>query len=237
MIKESTQPRPKDSSTGKKMPAWSFSSYQAYLQCPKRFYLTRVAKVIREPETEVLRWGNTVHAALEARVKDGTPLPEGMTQWEKYARWSARAGGTVHTELAVGVDENLKPVDFWAKDVWCRGKLDLTIKGDEVAVVLDWKTGKIRADSEQLKLFAGFAFAWFPEIQHVHTGYVWLNHDKVTGEHYSRDQMGEIWSSFTPAIQRIQASFASGDWPARPSGLCRQWCPIPRKLCPHSGLA
>lgn len=228
------QLRPPDSSKSK-TPPWSFTSYSAYLTCPKRFYLTRIAKAILEPETEVLRWGKSVHRALELRVKDDTPLPDGMKQWEKYARWAASIGGQVATEQQVALDKHLTPVDYWSKDAWCRGVLDLTITGNSVAIVCDYKTGKIRSDSDQLKLFAGFTFATQPQVQTVHTAYIWLNHDKVTGERYERSQLDNIWNTFRPAIERIERSHASGDWPARPSGLCANWCPVPRSVCPHSG--
>ena len=230
---ELPQPHPKASSG--KAPAWSFTSYSAYLTCPKRYYLTRVAKTITEPETEVLRWGKQVHKALELRVKDGTALPEGMTQWEKYARWTASLGGEVITEQEIAIDKHLAPVDYWSKDAWCRGVLDLTIVGSHTAVVCDYKTGKIRADSDQLKMFAGFIFATQPQITTVHTAYIWLNHDKATGERYDRTQLDSIWDNFRPGVDRIERSFASGDWPAKPSGLCNNWCPVPRSLCPHSG--
>lgn len=230
-----TPPPHRTGSSTNKVPAWSFTSYQAYLTCPKRYYLTRVAKTIKEPETEVLRWGKQVHKAMEDRVKDGAPLPEGMTQWEKYARWTASIGGTVQTEQQIALNAQLEPVDYWSKQAWCRGVLDLTITGDRVAIVCDYKTGKIRSDSDQLKLFAGFTFATQPQVDVVHTAYIWLNHDKVTGERYDRSQLDNIWQTFKPAIERIESSYASGDWPARPSGLCRNWCPVPKSLCPHSG--
>lgn len=224
---------PLDSST--KIPPWSFTSQQAYTTCPKRYYLTRIAKAIKEPETEVLRWGKTVHKALELRVRDGIPLPEGMEKWEKYARWTASLDGDVQAEASVALDANRNPVDYWSRDAWCRGQLDLTIRAGETAIVLDWKTGKIRADSDQLKLFAGFTFAANPGINTVHTGYVWLNHDKVTGGTYERSQVDEIWGTFQPVIERIQRSYESNDWPPRPSGLCSNWCPVPKSMCRYSG--
>lgn len=216
-----------------KMPAWSWSSYQDYLNCPLQYNLTRVTKQVVRPETEHLVWGNKVHSALEDRVKDGTPLPDGMQKWEKYARWATDSGVPPITERKVALDKDLNPVDFWDKKAWCRGVLDLTLLADTLAVVLDWKTGKVRAESDQLKLFAGFIFAWHSEVDTVRTGYVWLNHDKVTEQTYQRIHVEQIWSTFSPGLERMERSYNSGDWPARPSGLCG-WCPVGRGLCKYS---
>ena len=221
------------------IPAWSWTSYSAFQTCPKRYQLTRVTKEVKEPETEVLRWGKAVHAALENRVKDDTPLPEGMGQWEKYARWadSLKDKAQVTTEQQVALDKNLNPVGYWDKSAWVRGVFDLAFVGKKLAGIWDWKTGKIRDGSDQLKLFAGFAFAMYPEIQEVKTGYVWLNHMTMTGETYTRDQVQGIWDTFHPTVDRIALAYENDDWPTRPSGLCRNWCPVPRSLCRHSGRA
>lgn len=221
------------------IPAWSWTSYSAFQTCPKRYQLTRVTKEVKEPETDVLRWGKEVHKALELRVKDGTPLPEGMTQWEKYARWaiSLKDKAEVVTEQQVALDKDLNPVDYWDKSAWVRGVFDLSVVGKGFASILDYKTGKIRDSSEQLKLFAGFAFAMNPNIQEVKTIYIWLNHMKMTGETYTRDQLQSIWLFFQPTVDRIALAYENNDWPTRPSGLCRNWCPVPRSLCRHSGRA
>lgn len=217
-----------------KLPAWSWSSYSDYLNCPLQYKLTRVTKAVVRPESEHLAWGNKVHSALELRVKDGTPLPPGMEKWEKYAKWATNLSSlTPVTERKVALDENLKPVEFWDKKAWCRGVLDLTILADTLAVVLDWKTGKVRADSDQLKLFAGFIFSLHPEIQTVRTGYVWLNHDKVTEQTYQRFHVEQIWDTFKPGLERMKRSHGSGYFPPRPSELC-SWCPVGRDHCKYS---
>lgn len=194
---------------------------------------------MKEPETDVLRWGKEVHSALELRVKEDKPLPEGMTQWEKYARWACKLKETarVETEQQVALDKNLQPVDYWDKTAWVRGVFDLSFVGKKLAGIWDWKTGKVREASDQLKLFAGFAFAIHPDIQEVQTGYVWLNHMKMTGETYRREDVPKIWETFQPTVDRITLAYENDEWPARPSGLCAKWCPVPRSLCRYSGRA
>ena len=55
---------------------WSYSSLNAWEQCPRRYHLTRIAKVISEPQTEATLHGNEVHKALENAV--GKALPGGL---------------------------------------------------------------------------------------------------------------------------------------------------------------
>ena len=52
---------------------WSYSSLQAFETCPRRFYLTRIAKLASEAQTQATLWGNEVHKALELAVA-GTVL-------------------------------------------------------------------------------------------------------------------------------------------------------------------
>jgi len=219
------------------IPPWSWTSYSAFQTCPKRYQLTRVTKEVVEPETEVLRWGKTVHKALEDRVKDGTPLPDGMQQWEKYARWACTLKNTaqVATEKQIALDKTLSPVDYWDKSAWVRGVFDLSFVGHKLAGIWDWKTGKVRDGSDQLKLFAGFAFALYPDITEVKTGYVWLNHMKMTGGTYYREDINALWNTFKPTVERITLAYENDEWPTRPSGLCAKWCPVPRRLCRYSG--
>jgi len=219
------------------IPPWSWTSYSSYQTCPFRYKVTRVTKEIVEPETEALRWGKLAHKALEDRVKDGVALQDGMEKWEKYARLAdkMKAIATVETERQIALDENLVPVDYWSKDAWVRGVVDLAIKGSQVIGIWDYKTGKIRDASEQLKLFACFAFALYPEAREVHTQYIWLNHDKITGCSYRREDLPVLWGAFEATVARLALSYATNNWPTKPSGLCRAHCAVPKSLCKYSG--
>ena len=64
------------------MPPVSHSGLSKFETCPRQYYLTKVAKTVVEPATVHTDWGNVVHKALEDRIMRGTPLPEGMDQYE-----------------------------------------------------------------------------------------------------------------------------------------------------------
>lgn len=215
--------------------AWSFSSLSAFETCPLRYKLTRVTKVVQEPQSEAMLWGNRVHKALEERVRDGTPLPATLAGYESISAKIAGSGGSVVVEQKLTVNENFQPTSWFAKDAWCRGIVDVGVIGSTSAVILDWKTGNRKVDLDQLKLFAGMAFAHYPEIKTVKTGFVWLKENTIDKEEFTREQIGEIWGEFLPRVARLNQAFETGRWQPKPSGLCRSWCPVGKSNCEFCG--
>ena len=214
---------------------WSYSSLNAFETCPKRYYLTIVSKQVKEPQTEATLHGNEVHKALELAIKGDQQL---VPKYKQYApiveRVRARDGKRL-VEHKFGLTSSFKPTTFFAKDVWVRGVIDFLLAGEKTAVALDWKTGKVKTDGDQMKLFAGAAFASFPWIERVKVGYVWLANDKVTPGEYTRDDIPEIWDTFLPRVQRMETAAKADRWLPNPSGLCRAFCPVGRRLCDFCG--
>lgn len=58
-----------------KAPAWSYSSITLFDQCPKKYYHLRVAKDIKEPESDAMMYGKDLHSAAEHYIRDDKPLP------------------------------------------------------------------------------------------------------------------------------------------------------------------
>lgn len=216
---------------------WSYSSLTAFETCPKRYYLTKVAKTVKEPQTEATIHGNAVHKALEISVRDRTPLPEKYSTYTPLVNTVLQSPGAKHTELKFGLTRNLTPTGFFASDVWCRGVLDLQVVKPDYVVVLDWKTGKPKPDADQLQLFAGAAFSLHPTVNKVKTGYAWLAYGKLDTETFTRDDVKSIWAEFIPRVQRMDEAAKRNDYPPRPSGLCRSWCPVSKQQCEFSGKA
>lgn len=216
---------------------WSYSSLSAFETCPRRFYLTRIAKVVKEPQTEATIWGNEVHKALENAVKGVAALPERFKSYGPIVTRIKGFPGQKHAEQKFALTKAFKPTTFFASDAWFRGVTDLTLisKDKSKAAVLDYKTGKIKTDGDQLKLFAGATFAAHPYIEEVNTAYVWLGGDKVTSATFTKEDVPLIWQEFIPRVQRMEAAQKNNKWVPNPSGLCRQWCPVGKKLCEFCG--
>lgn len=206
------------------MRTWSFSSMNTYQTCPRQYYLTYVNKVIPYQETEATIWGSEVHKALEDYVGAGADLQEKYKPFKKWGDKILSLPGEKFVERKMALNANLEPVDFDDVSAWCRGIIDVCIIDGKRAATFDYKTGKIRADSDQLKLFAGFVFQHFPEVESVKTAYIWLKHDQTTVEKYTREDLPEIWEHFMTKAQRLQQSYERDKWVPKPSGLCNGWC-------------
>ena len=212
------------------IPPWSYSSLTKFETCPKQYHIVRVLKKVKEPPTAHTEWGNEVHSALGHRVKDGTPLPEKMQQWEPYAaRFAALPG--VFAEREYAFNRNLEPVGWWDKDAWCWGIVDVGATAKSCAILADWKTGKPKPDSGQLQLFAAFHMTAEPEVKEVNTLFLWLAHNKATRQDYTADQIPAIWQEYVSRSLRLESAYENDKWPARPSGRCRGWCPVGRENC------
>lgn len=216
--------------------AWSYSALTAFETCPRRFQLTRVTKQVREPQTEATIWGNKVHKALEDFAKSGKPLTPDLEKYAKYVKKIQSYEGKRVVEERVALDRNFRPTTWMAKDVWVRGIIDIGVVGSEKAYLLDWKTGKRRPDSNQLKLFAALAFAMYPWIDKVVTGFIWLKTSEFDKEVFTRDQLPEIWNEFLPRLSRVAIAYDQDKWTPKPSGLCKNWCPVGRQQCEFCGV-
>jgi CRISPR/Cas system-associated exonuclease Cas4 (RecB family) len=208
--------------------SWTYSRLESFETCPKKFYHLSVAKDFVDPPTEATKWGERVHKAFEDRITIGTPLPEGMTQWNSIADKIAAMPGEKKAEEKLAINKGFQPVP-WA-EAWSRGIADLLITQNKQGVVLDYKTGK-RKPSEQLALYAAFAFAHYPKLEKVTTGFVWLKEKKIDKQTFHKDEVPVIWRELLPKVHKLESAYERNSWPARPSGLCKGWCPV--TSCPH----
>ena len=213
------------------MKAWSYSGLSKYENCPRQFYYTKVAKTVVEPDTVHTIWGKEVHAALEFRVKDGTPLPEKMAKWEPIAAKFANAPGEVFTERQYAITRDMKQTEWDAADCWYRGIIDDGVDTGKVSVLGDYKTGKVKDDFDQMSLFAATHMTLHPEIEVSRAMYIWLAHNKVTRKDVKRDLVPVIWADFMVRSQRLEKAYEQDKWLPRPSGLCNGWCPVGRSNC------
>jgi len=205
---------------------WSYSTLNSFETCPRKHYHTSIKKDYVEAPSEAMAWGSAVHKAMEERIAKGRRLRNGLDKYEKICAKFDNVKGTVIAEQKVCLNENLQPTGYFDKDAWVRGVFDVVVLDDKSAKIIDWKTGKRKPDSEQLKLFAGLALGTY-EVDRVTTQFVWLQ-DKVADrpDEFLREDEAGIWEDFLPRVERFKESYIASDWPEKPSGLCRGWCPV-----------
>jgi RecB family exonuclease len=203
----------------------SYSAIKLFENCPLRYYRQRILKDVVDEGGEASKYGERVHAMLEQRLKGAALEPE-VAQYEPLCASVEKlaAPGEPHVEKELVLTENLTPTGWWDADAWLRSKLDVLVILGNVAVVMDWKTGKRNADQFQMQLFAAQVFKHYPEVQQVKTSLVWLKTLEMDTNTYHRDDANALWAEVMQRIRRIHAAYEHDNWPARPSGLCR-FCP------------
>ena len=213
------------------MTAWSYSSLTAFETCPRQYHITRVLKAVTQPETEEQRWGNEVHKALELRVREGVPLPPKLVQFEPIAAKILSSKGAVFAEQKIGLTDQLEPCGFFDTNCWYRGIIDVGVVHTLTVSLLDYKTGKIKDDHNQLDLFSAAYMSAHPEVKSAKSGYIWLKHGKMTCKSLNREKVPIIWHDFRYRVDRLNTAYANEKWVPNPSGLCKGWCPVGRERC------
>jgi len=148
---------------------WSYSSLGLFQQCPKKYYHLRVAKDVKEPETEAILYGKRVHEAAEFYISKGTPLPPPFEQFRDVLDMLKEMPGDKLCEYKMGLTSDLQACGFFDENVWFRGVADLVIINGEVARVIDYKTGKsseyaTEVPTKNTKLFKHFSHV-YKELQ------------------------------------------------------------------------
>lgn len=221
---------------------WSYTALSTFTNCPKQYYHKYVAKDVKEVKSQQQLWGTSVHEAFEARQgPDRVALPDELAVHEPFMQkieggWE----GSIMVELDAALNKRLQPCGFFSDDVWWRGKVDLlkyanTLEGKQVthtqAKIVDYKTGKIKPDFRQLKLFALWGFYYFPKAPTIDVEFYWTVDQSTTRKVYGRAEIPEMWGSFVGDLKQYAEAFATEKWQPRPSGLCNGWCPV--KDCQH----
>jgi hypothetical protein len=214
---------------------WSYSSIGLFDQCPKKYYHLRVIKDIVEPETEHLTYGKMVHEAAEKYIRDGEPIPEKFLFIAPVLDVLKEIPGQKLCEHKMGLTEDLEPCGFFDKNVWFRGVVDLLIIQDDLAHIVDYKTGKSAqyADTKQLELMALAVFKHFPLVERVKAGLAFLVSEDFVKANYTKYDAPEKWLTWIQQTDKLTAAYDNDVWNAKPNFTCRKFCPV--KDCEHNG--
>jgi hypothetical protein len=205
---------------------WSFSSLKDFINCPKQYYHTKVAKDFVKKTTDNMLYGTAVHKACEDYVRDGTPLAKNYERFKRQLDALLEIKGTKYCEHEMALTREREPCAFDSDTRWVRGIVDLLIVDDEDAFIVDYKTGSNRyPDPKQLKLMALMTYAHFPKVERIKAGLLFVMHNTFVTEEYARSDINKLWSNFLPTLDQLQVSYENDMWFAKPSGLCG-WCPV-----------
>ena len=216
---------------------WSFSALDTYANCPRQYFHKYVAKDVPKDTSPEMTWGNQVHKAFEDRQSSlNTPLPDTMAEHEPYMLKldEQKAGRYFDVERKIALDKTGKPVnEFFGDHIWWRGVIDWHCIDEAAAraTMVDYKTGKPHDKWKQLGMFGIWIFMAYPKVDLVSAKFYWTKTQTETKKVWGRADLEHLWGMFMPDLKRYAQSFKQDEWPEKPSGLCRGWCPV--KDCPH----
>jgi CRISPR/Cas system-associated exonuclease Cas4 (RecB family) len=220
----------------KPLTSWSFSRYQDYKQCPRKFKLKHIDR-IKEPGSEALDRGAAIHELAENYLKGKIArIPKELktfeTEFKKLKQLYKSKVNAMHVEDNWAFTKTWDETqwDNWAH-CWVRIKLDCAhLEQDGVLVVTDWKTGKFREEMneayvEQLELYALSALLLKPWLKEVRPRLVYLDASMIypfedeplvyTQKDVAR--LKKLWE------KRVAPMFKDKVFAPRPNNKCR-WC-------------
>ncbi len=221
----------------KKEFAWSYSKLKNFMSCPKKHYEVDLAKNYAEtgnddPNTPLNR-GNRAHEQLALALTTRQPISEEFKDYQPWVDRILAGPGQLLVEQKYAITRDFGPTTYFAKDVWYRGIGDVVRIDGPVALVLDWKTGKVLVDSVQLMLMAQCIFSHYPDVQVVRSEFVWLGDDCSTPEVFTRTEVAGQWVHLMERVNALELAHKLQNYPPKPSGLCKSWCPV--SSCPYHG--
>lgn len=216
--------------------AWSFSALKTFQSCPKKYYHLKVAKDVKEQQSEIMLYGIDAHKAAELYIANNQELPGKYEFMRKQLDKLKALDGDKYCEFKFGLTKEMQPCDFFGSNVWLRGAIDLLVVNTEkgIARMIDYKFGKSKnADMSQLQLMSLAVFKMFPEVKKVKAGLLFCAEDKMMPIQYEQSNAPTMWMDWLPEVARLEAAYENNVWNPNPSGLCKAWCPV--VSCAHNG--
>jgi RecB family exonuclease len=177
---------------------------------------------------ELLEQGRVTDAGTHL-IREAATL---VTHW--LAQWTVPLEHVVAVEHALAVDASGRRVEWDGPDAFIRGRLDLVTVAGPRATVLDWKSGWVSEDEENLRvawapgLYAALLWAWAPRLEDVWVEYHYLRTGRIARIVLTRAEAAESLALARALAARIAAALAAPDDPAafppRPSTACHT-CP------------
>lgn len=214
---------------------WSFSSLKTFQQCPKKYYHTKVAKDVVEPDTTATLYGKKAHTVAEEYIRDSKPIPEAFDYMQETLDVLNNMEGEKLCEVKLGLTKDLKACDFHAPDVWWHGIADLVVINEAkgLAHSADYKTSKSAryADVKQLDLVAAGIFAKFPKINKVKSALIFVVSKEFVQATHHREMMPKYLEQPAKDVARIEAALENGVWNPSSGPLCK-FCAV--KQCEYN---
>lgn len=208
------------------MIAWSWSRLDTFEACPLQFYHKNILKSVPFEQNDAQIRGERIHKHLEMALATGKLDPE-VAHMQPFIDQLRRIRFDEQViEADFALNKRMESVGWFDKSVWVRIKQDFLGCYGNRAIAIDWKTGKNRGYSDQLKLYAGYALHIWPQVEQVATSYIFVDSNEKETKVFTRADYTHIWNEFGDRAERIQIANEQGEWPAKPSAMACRFCPV-----------
>ena len=215
---------------------WSYTKLKDFENCPLRFQHKHILKTLPfDDKNPHIINGQRKHKMLEDAAKsllsgNAKCDPEVLHVYPLVQDF-CQLHSNVQVEIRYAFNEQLKPVDYFAKDVWFRCVTDIVGIAGDCSNSLDWKTGKVRHDDDQLKLVSVSGLLATPHVNSAWSSFVWIDHREASQpKAVHRCDVDAIMNEFGGRAAMIDSAIRTGSWPAKKCSDCK-WCEV--KVCPN----
>lgn len=185
-----------------KIEQWSFTRYNDHNKCPYKAGLKHVMKM-KEPSSPQAERGIDVHRLGEDYLNKKLKRPPHEFGSFKEDLEVLRANKAV-AEPSWSFNAKWKPTGVFAKDVWCRNKIDayMLSKDQKTATVVDFKTGKQRDEHQlQLGLYALAGFINLPDAEEIRIELWYLDQDHIEESSYFTSDFPKLKAAWKKRVQ------------------------------------
>jgi hypothetical protein len=212
----------------------SFSALNTFETCPRKYFHLKVKKDVQESFSGASNYGLDVHKSFEDRLLKGKKLPLDLLHHEPVMKKVEAAPGEQSPEQKLAINRNFEPTGFFDSDVWLRTIIDYTKMTEGACLIIDWKTGKMKSDFDQVSLCAAVFSCFIPSVEKYTAAYYWAKEKRLTRIKMTKDEIPGVWAEFLPRLERVETAVKEDDFPCKPNGLCKKYCPV--KQCKYNGL-
>jgi|SaaInlStandDraft_5_1057022.scaffolds.fasta_scaffold01038_16 CRISPR/Cas system-associated exonuclease Cas4 (RecB family) len=220
------------------MIALSYSKLNNFKQCPRKFRLQYLDKVeeFKYVESPAAARGTKLHAQLEDWVKakiESKPSVKLSKECESAIPIVEKLVDqyeNVYPEQKVSINLDHKEVSWFDRSTYYRGIIDLMVTDGDKAVVIDYKSGKVRdydGFGGQLHLMAMIVFSIRPEINKVTAAYLFLDHKQTTTVEFTRDDMSALMKYYKKQFDLVNAET---EFKPTVNRYCH-WCTATNEQC------
>lgn len=231
---------------------YSYSKLNTFDQCQKKFEYIYVNKISIDAgyiDPSYFKRGRFLHAYIANRLNggDGTNMKRYDVEINDKMHLIDCANHALDNdyikfsydfdinmiESYIALNNKLNPIKVKEPSI-LNGYIDYFAVKDNYAVIVDWKSGKFRSDTNyfQLKLYALWLIQKYPKITEIDLVFYYVEHDKIKLKIVTPQK---IFSFKNNLIEKINFIENTTEFHTNESKLCKK-CPFIITCMEHNGI-